>query len=287
VVASIYPLAALAAEVVGSAGEVVTLMPAGADPHAFEPTPQGLDKLGRAELLITVGLGFDRWAEQAADGLEPGLTRLRLAEMVEEAEHEPAHRSCHAGEGGGHSHPHEHAHTGPDPHLWLDPVLARRFVEELAARLIERFPSRRAALRDNRDQLVAALKQLDRDFDRELNKLANKRLLLGHAAFDRFAARYGLTVVGHLFDEVGGHGQGLTPAAFHRVVMMAREHDVPALYLEPNRPDRLAGALKRETGLDVHRLDPMGHPAQPGRDSYIELMRTNLQTLVKGQSGRQ
>src|SRR5690349_13791724 len=68
VVATIFPLAALAREVAGPGDQVVSLLPAGANPHVFEPTPSQVWASHGADLVVRIGLGFDDWVVPVFEG---------------------------------------------------------------------------------------------------------------------------------------------------------------------------------------------------------------------------
>ncbi len=57
-------LADIARNVAGDQADIRTLMPLGADPHAFEPTPQDLVKIADSQVLIINGAGFEEWLQQ-------------------------------------------------------------------------------------------------------------------------------------------------------------------------------------------------------------------------------
>lgn len=91
IVVSVYPLASIVQNLVDQWASVHTLMPPGANPHEFEPTAAQMEVLSRADVLITVGLNFDSWAEKAAKQLNrPDLQVLRMADLIGPAATQPA-----------------------------------------------------------------------------------------------------------------------------------------------------------------------------------------------------
>src|SRR3990170_4409955 len=108
VVASFYPLYEFARQVAGDRAEVVALVPAGVEPHDWEPSPQDVARMGRAMLFIYNGAGLEPWAEGPGHDDDHGKGK----------EKEPA-GSVEA----------------QDPHVWLDPVLAQAQVEAIRVAL--------------------------------------------------------------------------------------------------------------------------------------------------------
>lgn len=310
VVASIHPVADLAAALLGDRGEVHTLLPAGATPHGFSPTPQAMVRLARADLLLTVGRGLDPWAEALAQRMPDPPTILRFADVAAppasdaEAHHHEAHEH-EARDHGDHDHPvhdhgdedhdhhagHDHAdhaghdHFGPNPHLWLDPVAVRRYVETLADALAERLPgAARAGLAARRDALLAEVDEVDAAYRAAVEAIPHRRLITFHNAFDPLAERYGLEVVAHLTPIELGAGGEVTPHRLRAAIRAIETHGVPALYVEPQFNDAVARRLAERTGVRVLTLDPLGHPRIAERATWPELMRFNLRTLKRGQA---
>ncbi|MFA9477086.1 metal ABC transporter substrate-binding protein [Phycisphaerales bacterium AB-hyl4] len=306
IVASIHPLADLASQVTGPGFEVHTLLPAGATPHGFEPTADKIRLLGRADLILTVGLTLDPWADRAAATAGRDTPLLSMAEMLdreavdavagelrevqingefgydEHEHHDHDHDHDH-----GHDHDHHdhyHDHDGPDSHLWIDPVLVKQWVRQLRSELVTRFPARSDEIERNAAAVLASLEQLDAEFREQLAAVPKRELVTFHNAFDRLANRYGLEVVAHLTDADLEHGAEIRPGRWRQAVAAVRQYDLKVLYSEPQFPVRELASIRRETGVEVLTLDPLGHPRREGYRTYQETMRTNLETLVDGQS---
>ncbi len=318
VVASIAPLASLCEQVVGEAGRVTVLLPPGATPHGFEVRPDRMRELARADVLVVVGLGLDRWAEQAAAATGRRVEVLHMAELVGiEADHD--HHDDHDhdhGHANDHAHDHDHAHEdeadahdhhdhghdadhaddtdpdhrghdhGPiDPHLWLDPELARKFVLALPEHLAEHAPDSPDALRARASRVADSIGVIQDEYGPKLAALSNKRLVTFHNAFDRLAERFGLEVVAHLAEVELAPGGEVPPRRLADVTARVREHGLKVLYAEPQFPDAAVTAIASETGVRVLRLDPLGDLGdsyeEPG---YQQMLRRNLQTLLEGQS---
>src|SRR5512140_3194235 len=115
VVATIFPVADIVQQIGRDAVDVITLLPPGASPHTFEPTPAQMREVAEARVFVRVGAGLDSWTEKLLAARNPTLTILtltdgvRLLSLTETHADEPA-------AGGGH---------GGDPHIWLDPLLVR------------------------------------------------------------------------------------------------------------------------------------------------------------------
>jgi hypothetical protein len=121
VIVSIPPLEGLVAPVLGPDHAVRVLVPSGRSVHGYRPTPKDIAALGTAQAVVLVGLNLETGVARAARRV-PVITMADALGIASEDEEDHS----------GHDHDgHDHAHGSVDPHLWLDPVLAARFVRAL------------------------------------------------------------------------------------------------------------------------------------------------------------
>ncbi len=303
IVASIYPLANLAQQLIDQDTRVVTLLSPGGTEHGVELTPAQTVVLTETDLLLIVGMGLDEWAVRAANNagrtdlpvfrFESVLTPKELPaahpgspeheqEPIEAAEHEHDHADGH-----GHSDESHRTHAGDgrtNPHIWLDPVLTERYVAALAGRLSGLCPDQQEAIAQRADRLRAEIRQIDQEYRAQTGAMPQKKLITFHNAFDRLADRYGLRVAVHLTEIDLTPGGEVTPARLVEAIDAITSYRLKVVYAEPQFPDAAVQALQQQTGVRVLRLDPLGGPGVPGYDSYQAMMRSNLAALVQGQS---
>lgn len=319
---SIFPVASLVGQLTDGWADVVTLLPDGASEHAFEMTADQVRQISRADLLVVVGNGLDPWAEpkpgMMADSKLP--TVLRMGDMIGnlgEAEDlsppnaarpppsaasksiagntgAPPPLPTIAGPASNADSERDVARRGPPPapvpdaagqnnHLWLDPVLAGRFVKVLASQLSTRYPQHSAEIEKSLTRLSGELQELDQKYRTELSTVRRRELVTFHNAFDLIAHRYGLIIVARLTDiESDPHG-GITPASYLAAIKAITKYGLMAIYSEPEFSAQEIASIQRETGVEVLTLDPLGGPLIDGYRTYQEMMQSNLKTLVKGQ----
>ncbi|HEY3425243.1 MAG TPA: zinc ABC transporter substrate-binding protein, partial [Negativicutes bacterium] len=110
IVTTIYPLYEFTKQVVGDKAEVVLLVPAGAEPHDWEPAPQNLVTVQNAKLFIYVGAGMEPWIEAMGNSVLAGKKVVRAADYVNLLPAQYDEEGAPAADG------------AIDPHIWLDPV---------------------------------------------------------------------------------------------------------------------------------------------------------------------
>lgn len=256
VVATIYPLWEFSRQVAGARADAVALVPPGVEPHDWEPSPRDVSLVQRATVFVHTGTGLDAWSRKLADGRRPsvvvdasrGLSLISIADTT-------------------------------DPHVWLDPTLARAQVQAIAAGLEQADPAGRETYAANARAYAARLEALDQAFAAGLAECARRELVTSHAAFAYLARRYRLAQV-----PIMGLGPEAepSPATMAAIVKQARSLKVTHIFFEPLVSARLAEALGREIGATPLPLDPVEGVTRPEADAgmgYVELMQANLANL--------
>jgi zinc/manganese transport system substrate-binding protein len=241
------------ANVVGSAARVEVLMPAGTDPHEFQPSARHTALLEEADLVIANGLG-----------LEGNLVDLIEGADTEVLEVGPALDPLPIGD-------------GHDPHVWLDPLRVAEAVELIVGRLPgvegERGGSYREELLDTHQQLESLLA----DVPPERRLLVTNHHFLGY-----LADRYGLEVVGTIIRGTSTLAEP-SPGELAELARVIRETKVPAIFVEAAEPTPLAEAVAEEAGdVEVVTLfiESLGPPGS-GAETYLGLLLTNAQRIAE------
>lgn len=266
VLVEVAPLVSLIQPLVGPDYQVRPIVPAGTSPHGYQLTPGDARALASAALVITVGPVLDPGITRAVQRQTPEDRRISIADLLG-IEHDDDH----------HHHDHEHGedcvHT-VDPHLWLDPELMHRMIallpEQLAARGIAADTADSAAA-----TLLTDIAAIRADYTDRLAPFHGRAIITHHNAFQRIADRYHITVA-QVIRPVSTVEP--TPGDLTRVLDAARQHQVGAIFIEPQYPDALPRRIADRLGLRVLTLNP------EGSTDWSAMMRDNLDALVEGLS---
>lgn len=263
VLASTTFLADIARNIAGDRVTVEALLPIGADPHSYQPTPQDVTRIARSKLLIMNGAEYEH-------SLEPLLKNAGGEREVIEAS---------AG-----LHPREDAEAeyGVDPHLWLDPNNVITYVENIREGLTHFDPEGAAVYQANADAYIKQLKDLDAWIIEQVNQIpTEKRLLVtNHEAFGYFAERYGFTVVGTVIESFSSDA---SPSAQQLAALVDRikSSGALAIFLDEVENPALAQQIADEAGVrvvtDLH-LESLTDGAPAG--TYIDMMKHNVSQIV-------
>ncbi len=276
--ASVFPLADLVRRVAGDRWEVVCLLPPGRNPHGYSLRPAEGESLARARVLFTAGMGLDGWAIRAAHGINTDCKVIVLTEVLGltggPGQEEPEASATRPAEDEGHD---THGSDGGmDPHIWLDPLLAVRIGQVAAEELSGQDPAGQGVYRRNLADLKRELDVLDVDYRTGLASCRTRELVVFHPGYGYLARRYGLHQVPITA------GTEAKAAQVQEVIDLVKREHIRAIYREPQFESRWVGFISRATGAKVLVLDPQGHAAKAGYDSYFAMMRSNLAALKEG-----
>lgn len=272
----------LVRQVGGDHVEVVSVVPPGADPHTYQPSPRDLQALQGARLVFWNGLGLDERSEElvAEQGL-PDLTVVVLSAgliAVEDDGHE-GHGDAEQHGHGGEADTHGHVHAGANPHLWLDPGYAISYVQTIRDALIEVDPANAEAYHANADAFIAEIQALDTWAQGEIATIPveRRKLVTFHDAFPYFAEHYGLELIGVVLKSPGREPSAQEVAA---LITEIQQHQIPAVFAEPQFNARILELASRDAGFQVKRLysDALDSEVR----TYLELMRYNVTSVVEG-----
>lgn len=261
VIASIVPLADFAKQVGGERIDVQLLLPPGASPHTYEPTPKALREVNNAKVFIKIGAGLENWAEKiiTASG-NKGLIIVDSSKGIQLI------RDVH-------SH-HLSIDSYADPHIWLNPVIANDIVTKIEKALIEADPENAKIYEKNALLYREKLSQLDKEISDKIKTFSIKEYVTFHPAWNYFSKRYGLRVAG-VIEELPGKEP--SPKHVARIVREVKRIGSKVIFAEPQFNPKIAEAIARESGARVLFLDPIG--GQEGRETYMKMMRHNISVM--------
>ncbi len=235
-------------------------------PHDYALTPQDMRKLNNADMLVINGLGMEEFLgaplKKAAADLKIIDSSLGIENLLHYTEDQRDE--------------HGHHHSEVNPHLFVSPRMAARIAMNIAAGLAQADPAGAAIYRQNAQTYAAALNHLADDMAALGKRLQNNRIVQPHGVFDYLARDMGLEIVAITRAE----GQEPSAAEMLELVKTIRDHQVGAIFTEPQYPDKVGKTLAKETGIPVAVLDPVATgPEHAPLDYYSTTMRKNMQTL--------
>jgi ABC-type Zn uptake system ZnuABC Zn-binding protein ZnuA len=260
----------------GESIELEALIPRGADPHAYEPSPGDLRKLVQADLVFLNGVDLEEPIHPTLAEISNETVILSLSEELELMsfrEAENAEQDEHTDE--------EHDHRGQDPHVWLDPLNVQAWTRRAAQALSATDPARAESYQSNADAYIEQLEQLHTWIDQQFKDLPpdRRKLVTDHRALGYFAVRYDFKLVATV---IPAYSTTAEPSAreLAQLVETIEAESVQAIFVGSNVNTTLAKRVAEDTGIKVVPLyiGTLSLEGGPAAD-YVSMMKYNVEAI--------
>lgn len=276
IIASFFPLYDFARHVGDDRAEVTSLIPVGIEPHDWEPTAQNVVAVQDADMFIFNGAGLEgRWITQLQSEFKVDTSKgIQLLQSGEhEGEEEAQEQQSVLQET-----------ASSDPHIWLDPVLAKHQIEVIRDAFINLDPENTSYYRDNAARYISELESLDTSVRSQLlSNCTLKDFISFHDAFSYFANRYGL--IQHSIHGVSPEGE-ILPQKITEVKGLATQLGIDTIYSEDLVDPRLATVIANEIPngrvLTLSPIEGIDREELDQGVGYIQKMHENLENLKLG-----
>ncbi|MEJ7837253.1 MAG: zinc ABC transporter substrate-binding protein [Thermomicrobiales bacterium] len=288
VVATFSILADVVANVGGDAIELTTIVPVGGDAHSFEPTPDQVAGVSEADLIVSIGIGFEPWLEDmigasGAEGRNVVVTEgLDLIDGFEE-EHEHEESDEHENEHKGEDHADEE--TGAiDPHVWGDVANMIAITATVSQALVAADPANTATYEANAAAYTTQLQTLDTFVRDQVGTLPveQRQLVTSHDTFGYFARAYEFEVVGTAIGSLTTESGDPSAEEIANLVGEIEATGVPVIFAENVSNPALIESIASEAGVEVGPAlytDALGEAGSDG-ETYDAMMRYNVTSIV-------
>lgn len=261
-------------QVGGDAIDLRVLLPVGADPHNFTPTPQEVAAVAEADVIFTVGLGLEAFLEPLLANAGSHAQVVALSDGI--ATLAPPAELPGAQEAG------DHAEAAVDPHVWFDPQNVSIWVDNAARALSAADPAQAATYQANAQRYHQELQALDRWIVEQVAAVpaADRQLVTDHLIFSYFAQRYGFAQVGAV---IPGYSTLSEPSAQELAALedAIRQTGVKAILLGNTVNPALAERVAGDTGTRLVQVYTDSLTAPGGEaDTYLAFMRYNVRAMV-------
>ncbi|MFN4336713.1 MAG: metal ABC transporter solute-binding protein, Zn/Mn family [Candidatus Nitrosocaldus sp.] len=254
IMATFYPLYEFSKVIVGDKADVDLFIPSGLEPHDWEPSARDLERLKDYQLLVYNSVTFEPYMDRIRDlGYDLKMVEAAKGIMLDQ-----------------------------DPHVWLDPVLAKEQVRMILDAIASMDEENSRYYDGNARAYMARLDELHAMFEEGLRECERREFITLHGAYNYLASRYGLEQI----TIAGLEPEHDIPAVkIKEIIDMARKHGIDVVYAEEGIDDRLVRALAEEINARVLTLSPIevldDEDLKEGK-TYITKMEENLANLRIG-----
>ncbi|MDP2813322.1 MAG: metal ABC transporter substrate-binding protein [Erysipelotrichaceae bacterium] len=273
VITSLFPQYDFVRQIAQDKVNVTLLLPAGVEPHSFEPTPQTIVTIGNADIFIYTNAMMEPWIEKVIDNVKldnllivESSLGIEYIEHLEEEEFE------------------EEELEELDPHVWLDPMNAKIMAQNVLDALISVDPENTEFYKTNANVLFAELDELKADYDEVFLDPTQKTIIYGgHFAFGYLANRYGLEILSP-YTGFSPNAEP-TPQAIAELIDRMNELNIKTIYYQELIDPKTARVIAEQTGAKMvllHGAHNVTTEELQSGATYVSIMRENAQKLMEG-----
>jgi zinc transport system substrate-binding protein len=258
ILVTFYPLYQFAKAVGKDKIDVSIIIPPGIEPHDWEPTIQDIEKMKDADMIIINGAGLESWITKITS-VNPNVMIVDTSNDIQLLEKDSNGLDK----------------TTKDPHIWLDPILAKKQVQNIENGLIKLDPQNANYYQQNANNYNTKLDALDNKIKMDLSVCNKKDFLAFHDAFSYFSKEYGLhqhTIVGGLNPETEP-----TAPALQQIAEDAQSLGLNVIFTEEAANPRVSQVIADEIHGKVMVLSPL--EVTDKNIDYISKMEQNLLNL--------
>ena len=252
VTVTLLPYADFVRQVGGDRVDVSIMVPRGASPHSYEPTPSQMVALSNTKVYVQAGSGIefetiwmDKLVEQNPEmAMINGSTGIDLMLSIDPDE------------------------PGMDPHVWTSPVNAKIIVQNIRDGLIAIDPDNEDLYRLNAEDYLGQLDNLDTYIHSTLDGYSNRHFLIYHPSFGYLSYEYDLNELAIEFE-----GKEPTPQGLQECIDLAQDYDLDYVFTEPQFVLEYAETIAGATGGETVTIDALAQ-------DYIGSMRDTADALA-------
>ncbi|MDD2871866.1 MAG: zinc ABC transporter substrate-binding protein [Candidatus Gracilibacteria bacterium] len=268
---SYYPIYFLTKSLIGGNAQVINLVPAGGEPHDFEPTLKQVAEMSKSNMIVLNGLGMESYEEKLLENVKNVpivILSEELKDLIELEENQS--EDIHEDENEGHN------HGNIDPHTWLSP---KQYLQ-LANILIEKLEKNGFTNLDK--SILLRLETLDKSYTNGLMDCKQNQIVTSHEAFGYLARDYGFGQ-----HAVFGISPEQEPSAkdIASVIDLIKKLKLNYIFSEEFVSPKFTDTIKKETGvtvLNLHPLESLSDIDENNNSDYISIMEKNLSLLTTG-----
>lgn len=241
---SILPQAYFVERVAGTRAQVHVMIPKGASPETYEPTPQQLVALADSQLYVEVGAPGFPFEEKYLKTALGQNRKIRVVNMSDGM-----------------------TYREEDPHVWTSPAAVRIAARNIETALTAYDPAHGDEYRNNLRAFLADIDATDREIKQTLAEKKGWAFMVYHPAWGYFADEYGLVQLA-----AEEEGKPLSAAHIRKMVDLARKKGIHAILVQKGFDAKSARAIARDIGGEVVETDPLERDWLQGMKDFAAVL---------------
>ena len=263
VAVSVLPQKYFVEKIAGDSIDIVVVVPPGANPATYEPSPSDMRNMNSVDVWFTIGVPFESPWLPRFTGSNPDL---RIRSTIEDIERLPIDRYTAAGQETTSAH-HSHGGGSPDPHVWLSPELVRSQAALIAEELSLLDSSGADEYMANLNSFYTEIDSLQNTIRSLIDPSSSRSFIVFHPAWGYFADEFGLVQI-----PIETAGNEPSPREMALLIDYARENDIRAVFVSPQFSTSSAASIAAEIGVEVSYIDPLAEDWSSNLQNVAELL---------------
>ena len=255
IITSIVPMQTFIENIVGTTYEVITIVPPGASPASYQPTPQEMTKISEAEYYFTIEVPTEKSnILNKINEFNPDIKLIKVNELIKK------------------NYPDRYFDdnkTIRDHHIWLSPKRVISMIEEITLVLSNDHPEKSNIFKSKSDEYINSLKNLDAYIINIANSLSNKTFIIYHPSYGYFALDYGFTMIA-----IEEEGKEETAKGIEKIVDFAKKNNIKVIFHQAEIDSAQAKTIAKEIGGKTTMLTPLSK-------DYIKSMREVIDAFAQ------
>jgi zinc transport system substrate-binding protein len=255
---SIAPFKYFVEEIAGSDFTVNVMVPAGSNPHIYEPFPEQIYKLRRSVAYISNGyLGFEMtWLDRFYE-TNKTMRKLSLSDKIIPLISERHREGDHI--------------EGADPHYWVSPKCALIMASSVKDFLSDLNPLQKIKYESNYQKLVSKILVIDKKAQDFFSIVRSKSFMIYHPNLGYLARDYGLEEIPVEFE-----GKEPPPSRMKSLIDLARKERLKIIFVQREYDTKNARAIAHEIGARIKIIDPLSEDWQKATGDIISAVHASL-----------
>ncbi len=257
--------------------QVISIIPPSIDPHEYEPKPEDVKNLEKAEVIfvndplfeanvvnlvtdkskiVDTGINIKKYPLAGSAGLSKNTSTESLTLHEKDLTY--------------------------DPHFWLAPLNAINQVKVIRDTMIGIDPQNTSTYEKNAEAYIQKLREMDELYFSTFSTIPQKNLVLSHNFYAYPAQRYGLSIVSTL-----GNLNGVEPTSgqLTDTLTLMKQKGITTVFVENNTENRLIQLISRDFGFRIYPLNSMETSKNAvTANTYLDILEENRVNLEQGLS---
>lgn len=233
---TITPMQSIIEEITAGDFDIEVIVPKGASPETFEPTPKQVTSFSDAELIFSTGIiDFEQSLVERISGDAEVVNLSNGIELIA--------GSCSHGN-------HKHKH-GVDPHIWTSPRALRTMVTNAHKAIMAHYPDS-VKYTEATGRLLERIDALDTYCATRIKAEGVEAMMIYHPAYTYYARDYGI-------EQIAIEHDGKEPSLRQTTALIekAKEYGVKAILRQPQYSEDKVRAIANDAGAEIITTDPL------------------------------